>query len=73
MTIDSAIKRAANAVGGQSALARILKCSPQAVQRWCANGQVPAKRVVEVERATKVRREELRPDLYSRRPRKVTK
>ena len=67
MTARTSIQRAVAAVGGQSALARILKCTPQAVQRWCATGRVPAERVVEIERATKVPREQLRPDLFIKR------
>lgn len=63
---NEAIKLAVTAVGSQSALARKLNVKPQAVQRWCATGEVPAKRVIDVERATdgKVTRYELRPDLY---------
>lgn len=58
------ICRAAKAAGGQSALARILKVTPQAVQKMCASGRVPAERVLEIERATGVSRHELRPDIY---------
>lgn len=62
----SAIQRAANAAGSQSALATLLGVKPQAVQRWCATGVVPSKRVLDIERATngEVTRNELRPDLY---------
>ena len=62
----SAIQRAAQFVGGQSALARKLDVSPQSVQKMCATGRVPAERVLEIERATdgEVTRFELRPDLY---------
>lgn len=58
------ICRAAKAAGGQSALARLLKVTPQAVQKMCASGRVPAERVLEIEKATGVSRHELRPDLY---------
>ncbi|HZX51519.1 MAG TPA: YdaS family helix-turn-helix protein [Pseudomonas sp.] len=61
---DSAIQRAAKAAGGQSALARALGCTPQAVQRMCATGNVPAERVIKIEAASGVPRHELRPDLY---------
>lgn len=63
---ESAIKRAARAAGGQSALARALGVTPQAVQGWCDSGKVPAIRVLDVERAIagKVTRHELRSDLY---------
>ena len=60
----NAISRAAFIAGGQSALARALGCTPQAVQRMCASGRVPAERVLLIEKITKVARHELRPDLY---------
>lgn len=56
--------RASISTGGQSALARALKVTPQAVQRWCSTGKIPAERVLEVEQASGVSRHELRPDLY---------
>lgn len=61
---NNAISRAAFIAGGQSALARALGCTPQAVQRMCASGRVPAERVLLIEKITKVARHELRPDLY---------
>ena len=66
MTTESAIQKAVNHAGGQSALARRLGLKPQAVQRWCKVGLVPAERVLDVERivAAKVTRYELRPDIY---------
>ncbi|MDN7894521.1 YdaS family helix-turn-helix protein [Burkholderia cepacia] len=58
------IQRAAQAAGGQSALARKLGCTPQSVSKMCATGRVPAERVLSIEAATGVPRHELRPDLY---------
>ncbi|HGO6078326.1 TPA: transcriptional regulator [Burkholderia cenocepacia] len=65
-----AIERAAQLVGGQSALARKLGCTPQAVSKMCSTGRVPAERVLPVEAATegRVTRHELRPDLYPAEP-----
>lgn len=62
----NAISRAAQIAGGQSALARKLGCTPQAVSKMCATGKVPAERVIAVEEAVEgqVTRNELRPDLY---------
>lgn len=60
----NAISRAAEKLGGQSALARALGITPQAVQRMCATGRVPAGRVLSIERLSGVSRHELRPDLY---------
>lgn len=61
---NQAITRACELAGSQSALARMLKLTPQTVQRWCAIGHVPAERVLEIEKATGVSRHELRPDIY---------
>lgn len=62
----TAIKKAVEIVGSQSALAEILGVRPQAVQQWVAAGSVSHKRVIAVEKATGgiVSRQELRPDLY---------
>ena len=45
-------------------LARQLKISKQAVYQWA---DIPAGKVLDVERITKIDREKLRPDLYRRR------
>lgn len=58
------IRRAAQAVGGQSALARELNVTPQAVQRMCKTGRIRAELVLPVEKLSGVSRHELRPDLY---------
>ncbi|MBP4001527.1 transcriptional regulator [Pseudomonas koreensis] len=63
MSQNAAI-RAAKAAGSQSALARVLGCTPQNVQKWCASGRIPAERVLRIEQVTGVPRHELRPDLY---------
>lgn len=60
----SPIQRAAQLAGGQSALARKLGCTSQAVSKMCSTGRVPAERVIPIEAATGVSRHELRPDLY---------
>lgn len=67
MINETAIHKAVALAGGQSALARQMGLKPQAVQRWCKTGKVPAERVIEVERivAAQVTRRELRPDLYA--------
>jgi len=66
MKKESAIRRAVACLGGQSALARSLGLTPQAVSKWCTTGRVPAKHVLRIEGfvARKVTRHELRPDLY---------
>lgn len=58
-----ALDEAKKAVGGNTGLSRALgnEITPQAVSQW---KQVPAERVLEVERATGVGRHKLRPDIY---------
>lgn len=58
------IEKAVAAIGSQSALARAVGVTPQAVQLWVKSGQVSFKRVVDVERASGVSRAELRPDIF---------
>lgn len=60
-----ALKKAIKCVGTAVALAKRVRVSPQAIQYWLARG-VPAKRVLDVVRATdnQVTCHELRPDLY---------
>lgn len=59
----AALDDAKKAVRGNTGLSRALKgeITPQAVSQW---KQVPAERVLDVERATGVSRHRLRPDLY---------
>jgi len=59
-----AIAEACKKAGGQSALARQLGCTPQAVQRMYATGRVPPARVLAVESLTGVSRYALRPDIF---------
>lgn len=49
--------------GRRLALANALNVSPGAISQW---ERVPAERVLDVERLTKVSRHDLRPDLYPR-------
>lgn len=65
-TINPFPQAAADAVGGQSELARLLspQLTPQGVGKWCRTGVIPAERVIEVERLTGVSRHNLRPDIY---------
>lgn len=57
-----ALNEARRRAGGNTGLSRALGgISPQAISQW---RQVPARRVIEVERATGVPRHTLRPDMY---------
>ena len=59
-----ALKKAIEAVGSQTALAKAVNVTPQAVQQWVSNGKVSHKKVIDVERVSGVHRSELRSDLY---------
>jgi len=54
---------AINACGSAAELARRLSVERQAVYQWKS---IPLGRVVDVEQATGIPREQLRPDLYTR-------
>ena len=59
------LRLAVEAAGGSmSHLARLLDITPAAIAQW---DKIPLKRVLDVERVTKVDREQLRPDFYRRR------
>ena len=62
---DDGLDRAIDAAGGVAQLARKIGISQPSVSNW---SKVPAQRVVAVEAATGVSRNELRPDLYSEPP-----
>ena len=55
------LARAIKAAGSVAKLATALQVTRQTVYYWA---DVPAERVVDMEKATGVPREELRPDLY---------
>ncbi len=58
---ESALSEAVSAAGGASVLARQLGVTRQAISQW---DRVPAERAIQVEAASGVSRERLRPDLY---------
>lgn len=59
-----AMQSAIRVIGSQTALARILECTPQNVQRMCATGRIPAKHILKIEAASGVSRSVLSPVLY---------
>jgi DNA-binding transcriptional regulator YdaS (Cro superfamily) len=61
----SAIKRAIDYAGGHRALGRLLEVDHQLIGYWMKSS-IPAHRAVQLEKVTngKVKRHELRPDLY---------
>lgn len=61
MSIQVAVSR----MGSQTALARAVNVTPQAVQMWVKLGRVSINKLVEVERVSGVSRQQLRPDLFT--------
>jgi DNA-binding transcriptional regulator YdaS (Cro superfamily) len=61
---DEGLKKAVEKAGSYYRLAKLLNLTPTAVLEW---KQVPMHRVFEVEAATGVSRETLRPDYFSKR------
>lgn len=59
-SVDFAI----NAVGGIRPLARLLNISAPSVWEWRQRGQIPAGRVLQIEKLTGISRHVLRGDLY---------
>jgi DNA-binding transcriptional regulator YdaS (Cro superfamily) len=64
-TGDSGIRQAIEAAGTVAALARKLGVTRSAIHQWV---RIPAERVLDIERATGVSRQTLRPDLYPPEP-----
>lgn len=65
-----ALRRACDAAGGQSKLARRIGTTQSQVWYWLTQSKkgVPAEFVLPIERETGVTRSELRPDLYPLEP-----
>lgn len=59
-----ALLHAVDILGGQTATAKKLGVSQQAVQYWVKSGRVPALKAIPLEVASGVSRQKLRPDLY---------
>jgi DNA-binding transcriptional regulator YdaS (Cro superfamily) len=61
MAIDPGLAKAIAAAGNRHRLAKLLGLTEGAVRHWT---RIPINRVIEVEKVTNVRREELRPDFF---------
>lgn len=65
VALRSAVKRA----GSQSAFARLIGVTPQAVQKWVARKrELPPTYVLAAEAGTGISRYDLRPDVYGQAP-----
>lgn len=60
----TALIHAVDVLGGQTAAAKKLGVTQQAVQYWIKQGRVPPLRVLALESASGVSRKLLRPDIY---------
>ena len=58
------VEKVISCAGGATKLARKVGVSPPSVIGWRNTGRIPAARVIAVEAATGIPREELRPDLF---------
>jgi DNA-binding transcriptional regulator YdaS (Cro superfamily) len=58
------LQKAISVAGSQSALARAIGKSQGHVSKWLERKQIPAAVVLDIEKATGIPRQELRPDLY---------
>ncbi|PTW45098.1 YdaS antitoxin of YdaST toxin-antitoxin system [Sphingomonas faeni] len=61
---DSALARAVRVAGSQSAFGRLVKKRQSTVREWLLADRLPGEYVLAIELATKIPKEELRPDLY---------
>lgn len=66
--MNTPIEKAVQVAGSQSALARTLGVTPQAVQQWVDANRIPAHRCLAIENATGISRYDLRPDVFGAQP-----
>ena len=68
--METGIAKAVRLAGNQSALGRLIGLSPQAIQKWEAQGYVPSERCREVEAKLngQVTRYELNPVVFGEPP-----
>jgi DNA-binding transcriptional regulator YdaS (Cro superfamily) len=68
--METGIAKAIRLAGSQTALGNLLGLTPQAIQKWEAQGAVPGKRCREVEAKLngQVTRYELNPDVFGDPP-----
>lgn len=68
--METGILKAVRLAGSQSALGRLCKVTPQAVQKWVTNGFAPSERCRAIEAALngKVTRYELNPETFGSGP-----
>ena len=65
----TSVERAISEMGGPTKAATTLGISnPSVVLNWIARGQVPAHRVLDVEKASGISRHALRPDVFGEMP-----
>nr|DAD73679.1 MAG TPA: Putative antitoxin of bacterial toxin-antitoxin system, YdaS/YdaT [Podoviridae sp. ctrub15] len=65
MNKKDGLKKAIETAGNMSNLARACNVKPQSVRGWVLKGEIPLKRCKDVEKATGIPRQELRPDYFA--------
>lgn len=65
------LQEAIDRIGGKAKLADALRVTRSAVSHWVKGGELPVKRVLEIERLTGVSRHKLRPDIFGDHPQQV--
>lgn len=67
---NEALKRAIEAAGGQTSLAKLIGTTQSHVWYWLEKSKrgVPSEHVLDIERATKISRHDLRPDIFGPAP-----
>jgi len=72
--METGIAKAIRLAGSQTALGNLLGLTPQAIQKWAAQGSVPGERCREVESKLdgQVTRYELNPSVFGDPPTKPT-
>lgn len=64
MIYSNSLTMAIEKAGSPTKLARICGVTPQAVNGWKLRGRIPADKCKAIEKATGIKRKELRPDLF---------
>lgn len=62
--MQSGIDKAVAAMGSQTALAKAINLTPQAISTWVKKGQIPLFRIKDVERVTGISKNDLLPNWF---------
>jgi hypothetical protein len=68
VTVRHVLEKAVQKLGSRTDVAKAIGVKRQAFDQWEKDGQVPAKRVLAMERISGVSRYDMRPDIYGAAP-----